>query len=529
MAADNPRPTGDDAQDKTVGMVARKIAEAERRYRPWVGMWDEAYKYAMPARTGFHDNQDKGGYRFDDVFDDTAITSLPELASRLEAGMTPSGANWLKIQLMTAAGRGAGGRRLTKDLDAAVATVFDYIEGSNFAQAVHEANMDLAVGTSHLLVEDGRGDKVLDFRAVPLTECKLIPGPDGTVGGHVRTRAAVRIDEIRHLWPHATIPPDLAARAETAARGGSDETVKLHDVTLRDNSRNTVYRWTRYVLLEAATDSKTILHQEPLSGLGANPWITARWTVAAGELYGRGPLLNALPNIKTANLVVQLTLENADMATSGMWNLESDGVINPDTIQILPGAIIPHARGSAGLQPVNPPGNPDLNNLLLEQLRAGIRKALYDELLGPPEGTPMSAREASIRQAELYRSIGSPISRMFHEFVVPTFWRVVYLLERAGRITFPRFKPTDAILRPLSPLALLKNEEAISSVTQSMQEIGGMMGPQALMMTFDPLKVAGFIAEKRNVPTDLLRTPEEVQQIAQQLQQAAQQQNGQPS
>ena len=56
--------------------------------------------------------------------------------------------------------------------------------------------------------------------------------------------------------------------------------------------------------------------------------------------------------IKTTNLTVEMILENAQMAISGIYQLEDDGIVNTDTIQLLPGTVIPKAPGSAGLQPI---------------------------------------------------------------------------------------------------------------------------------------------------------------------------------
>ena len=40
------------------------------------------------------------------------------------------------------------------------------------------------------------------------------------------------------------------------------------------------------------------------------------------------------------------------MAISGVYQMDDDGVINPDTINLVPGTVIPKAPNSAGLQPV---------------------------------------------------------------------------------------------------------------------------------------------------------------------------------
>ena len=80
-----------------------------------------------------------------------------------------------------------------------------------------------------------------------------------------------------------------------------------------------------------------MLNYKQMVGNGSNPFICFRWSKCAGEVYGRGPLINALSAIKTTNLTIELILENAQMAISGVYQMEDDGVINPDTIQLSPG------------------------------------------------------------------------------------------------------------------------------------------------------------------------------------------------
>ena len=97
---------------------------------------------------------------------------------------------------------------------------------------------------------------------------------------------------------------------------------------------------------------KQKLLQERYEGVGSCPIIAYRWSKASGEIYGRGPLINALAAIKTTNLTVELILENAQMSISGIYQMEDDGIINPDSINLVPGTVIPKSAGSAGLQPI---------------------------------------------------------------------------------------------------------------------------------------------------------------------------------
>ena len=53
-----------------------------------------------------------------------------------------------------------------------------------------------------------------------------------------------------------------------------------------------------YIYQIVAAEDKSLVVDSSTSGLGARPHVTPRWSVAAGECYGRGPLISALPAIR---------------------------------------------------------------------------------------------------------------------------------------------------------------------------------------------------------------------------------------
>ena len=112
-----------------------------------------------------------------------------------------------------------------------------------------------------------------------------------------------------------------------------------------------------------------------------NPYIIFRWSVASGESYGRSPVLRALPDIKTANKVVELVLKNATIAVSGIWQADDDGVINLSNINLTPGAIIPKAVGSTGLTPLKSGADFDVSQIILSDLRSRILHTLLADRL----------------------------------------------------------------------------------------------------------------------------------------------------
>jgi len=275
-------------------------------------------------------------------------------------------------------------------------------------------------------------------------------------------------------------------------------------------------------------DTMTLLYSKKISGSGSNPFICFRWAKCAGEVYGRGPLINALSAIKTCNLTIELILENAQMAISGVYQIDDDGVLNPDTIQLVPGSIIPKAMGSAGLQPIQAAGNFDVAQLVLGDMRLNIKRALYNDMLGDPNKTPATATEVAERMADLSRRMGSAFGRLQAELVQPLLQRVVYILKKQGRIEVPTINGREVKIRSVSPLAQAQSNQDISSVARFLELVGGVFGPEMLQLLVDGEKTAVHLAKKFGVPESLIRDEDQRKQIAALAQQMAEQQAQQP-
>jgi hypothetical protein len=211
------------------------------------------------------------------------------------------------------------------------------------------------------------------------------------------------------------------------------------------------------------------------------------------------------------------------MSISGIYQVEDDGIVNPDNIQLVPGSLIPIAPNSKGLQPINSAGRFDVAQLVLEDMRANIKKALYMETLGRPEGTPMTATEVAERMADLSRQIGSSFGRLQAEFVIPLLRRVIRVLKEQGRIDLPIINGREVKVQAISPLARSQYQQDISDINRFHEIIGTTFGPQMLNLIVNQDAVARHIGKLMNIPEKLLRDEQEQAQLAQQMQQMAQQ------
>jgi hypothetical protein len=225
--------------------------------------------------------------------------------------------------------------------------------------------------------------------------------------------------------------------------------------------------------------------------------------------------MNALPAIKTCNMVVQMVLENAQMAISGMYNLDDDGTVNVDTIELVPGTIIPRTPGSQGLTPVPAAGNFNVANIILEEMRTNIKRALYNDMLGNPNKTPMSATEVAERMADLSRQIGAAFGRLQAELVNPLLQRVVYLLKEQGRISMPAINGKLSRVVAVSPLAQAQNMQDIQQIDRLVEFVAARFGPQLANVFIKGEDVSEYVAKKLQVPMELVRSKPEMQQMMQ--------------
>ena len=500
------------AEDK-FAFILNKYKEAHNLRENFVPKFEECYEYTLPQRESFY-FESPANNRADKIYDETAVVGVQEFASRLQSGMIPAFAKWFSLKSGTDV-EDDELMAVDEQLEQVTDYVFQVINNSNFNQESHEAFLDLAIGTACLLVTEGDETQPIKFNAVPLPQMLLLSGPDGKIDWIFRLRN-IPIHQLQILYPKAKLDDEII---HMMARDPNKK-CEIIEATYKHYGEDEE-TWHYCVLMKKM---KKVIYEEEFKGQGGNPWLVFRWSKASGEVYGRGPVFNGISAIKTCNLVIEMILENAQMAISGVWQISDDGTVNPDTINLVPGSVIPVAPNSDGLQPLQMAGNFNVADLVLQDMRHNIKKALYNEMLGRPMAkTPMSAREVAERQADLQRQIGAAYGRLQAEFIQPLIKRVVYLLKKQGRIQLPVIDGREIRVKPESPLSKAQQQQDVLNVDSFLELVMMRFGPQMLNMVVKSEVAAEYLAKKLGVPLEILREPEEREAIANQIAQMAQQ------
>lgn len=389
---------------------------------PWLTRWDSALRYTMP--------------RADDeaatLFDATAADAADNLAASIYSLLTPPESLWLSLVPESAQ---------SPDAVAATMALRANLNDSNFYTTIHQCYMDLIVlGTACLFMAENPigAASAFSFTAIPMRDIAVL-------NGAVFHMATMPAREVMERYPTWTPPANL-----------------------RDTIKNDPETPLRLVQSLVGTDFTAWLDvggdiENNIVSTGkfeTNPYIIFRWAVASGEQYGRGPILRALPDIKTANKVVELVLKNATIAVSGIWQADDDGVINLANINLTPGAIIPKAVGSSGLTPLASGANFDVSQIVLKDLRERIRHALLADRLGLLSEKEMTATEIMARNADMMRILGATYGRLLHEFIRPLVERGLQILSRRGVIDKISLH-SDAELKYIAPIAQMAIEETV--------------------------------------------------------------------
>ena len=473
--------------------VMRRFNEARKIRRNWESLWREAYEYALPQRNGFIGSM-PGSRQMDRIYDGTALDAVESLAASLLSSLTPPWSQWFGLKPgpdLTP----SQAQALAPVLEKAGQTIQSHIDRSNFVTEIHQSFLDLVVGgTAAISVEEAApgGFSALNFASVPLGNITLEEGATGLLDTSYRMLRPT-LAQLQARYPMATLPADVTGQGLRNA----DQRFGVLEAVLPNTTNGVTF----IALLSDETNDPFVLQASTIQD---SPLIAFRWLKSPGEIYGRSPVMKTLPDIKTANKVVELILKNASIAVTGIWQADDDGVLNPANIELKPGAIIPKAAGSAGLTPLQMPGNFDLSQLVLTDLRSRIRNALYADKLAPVESPRMTATEVLERSADMATMLGATFGRLQNELITPLIKRCFAILRRRGEVPDVNLDGRYVQIDYRSPLALAQAQRNVQNTLSWIQSVSAM-GPAAAAAVNLP-EAARFLGAALGVPANLIRT-----------------------
>ena len=498
--------------DRVLSMF--KHAKSNRAY--WEQLYKDCYQYAVPHRDMFN-NLNAGTDKHFNLYDSTLADSTRNFANMMHEGMVPPEQRWFEFAAGVEVPE-SDRERVQALLDAVTERWFQLLWQTNFDTEVNQCFYDVAVGTASIGIRDYDDGSPATFIAVPPFELYILEGRQGFIDTTFR-EFELEERQIRINWPDANY------EESSYTSGVHNRKVKIVEVTHYDHDTKKI--WYKVIVMEGNNErqSKVILDKTLLY----NNWVVFRWSLVSGETYGRGPVLNALPDAKTANSVVRMILENASIAVSGIYTVIDDGVINPDMIELTPGTIIPVAYngGAVGktLDTLERSGNFDISDLVLNDLRMSIRRKMFDDELAPLDQAVRSSREVALRHARLAKKVGPNFGRVKTEFLSNFIKSTTDMWSAKGELPPIEIDGKMITLRYTSPIAQEQNDDDLVALDNYLARMNAHT-PGLGTMVVPPHEYAHYVAEKQGIPFKLVESRENIKQLQQAIGQSAAQGEG---
>ena len=503
---EKPRKAANDDDDRETYKTWQKLSEeANRRRQPWIPMWQAIYELVLPQRENFFDIA-PGQPTTDMIYDETAVVGLPRLASRLTSGFFPEAGELFTLAFGRDAPdhlKGFRGQALIQEL---TLMIHEAWQNSNLPTEICEGMIDFAVGTMNLAQEPGPFPGEVVFKTVPPTNIAILPGAGGKVVGWFQWRKKQPLEEVyKEFGKKGHFPAKFMADMKTDPR----RELTVNTATW-DTSTIEKYSWKQVAILP---DYNAVIYENDLTGDGACPWTTTRWSRVGLDVWGRGCVMLVMPAIKTCNLTVQLILENAELALGGVWTYDDDGVFNPDNIVLAPGTFIPKSK-EGKVEPLQSGAQFNVADIVLADQRLNIKKGLFIDEMDSQGKTPKSAFEIQQRLAEIARDLSAPGARLVHECLIQQVNRTIHIFEQQGLLDAMGLRVNGKQIKMTvkSPLLRGQDQVELNELLQWGQMMDALFGPNTAAMTLKRETTIPYVSKRNGIPMTLIRSDEEIKQ-----------------
>lgn len=473
----------------------KKFNKAKTLKGNYDALLKDAYKYGLPNMETIN-QKSEGSNKKSEIFDDTASLAVQKYANRLQSQLVPPGKEWAVLKAGSEIEDEAR-EEIDKALEEITKVVFNNLPHSNFSSAAHESFMDLAISTGVMMVEQGDGVySKLRFRSVPSRELIL----DSNTKGEAKTvwrEFEVEAERVPTLYPKAKIPADM----EKIIKEKPEYKVKLIEGVInqektRDYAHVLIYK-------------KNMMIDETIE---SSPYIVFREKKAPNETWGRGRVMDVLSTIKTVNRLAELDIRAADLNANGVWTVADDGVINPYTSKIRPGAMIPvdsNNTASPTIAPLPVATNFQVNMDRIERLQYRINETMLAAPFGNIEESPVrTATEMSIRQNDVAQTTMATFARIQAEFLEPLMQRIIFVLQEQGALPELKADGKEVAIKFTSPISRIQDTEDLQAITTFL-EYSQALPPELVVGTMKVEEFAQHIADKLGIPKSLQRTKAE--------------------
>lgn len=394
------------------------------------------------------------------------------------------------------------------------ATIFEAISASNFyAECGKGFNPDLALGTVAMWIEPGQAGQPIRCQIVPIRELEINLSPWGEVDDRFVVRWTTG-NYVRAILPGVDLPKEIAEKID--AEPDSKHCVvwgfwRVYDDPLQEEV------WQHVVLV-----GKTLVSSSKPRGVGCCPLVVARFNPSPEYAWGLGPLIQALPDLRSHDDISHAKLKNLGLLMDPPISYPDDsfthieqGFESGHAYPIRPGTGI-------DIKAIYQPPPQDVAIYDRQQLEQRIKRLFFLDWPEQRGDTPPTATQWLDQMTMAQQRVGTPGLPFWREHCGGTFLRFQYILEKAGAIEPVKVDGKTVAMQPYNPAQRAADQQDVAQAIRFAQ-IAAAMFPEEWKVAYAGIQTMDNLAKLMGVTKIFVsRDPKDVQAALAHITQLAQ-------
>ena len=479
-----------------------RVNEMRRRREPIISFWEDIQRYMLP----WH-GRNLGGESASEVDDVTRdhseiFSQAPEdaidrLAAGFQFGMTPRTDAWFAMTLddMDVADK-HGVREYLHEVERRMRLVF---ARSNLYDVLHHFYIELiGFGTAALACLEDE-ETVVRFKPFTAGEYLISQNHRGEVDCFYRElwmtarQMVERFGEDNISWDvNAAMADGQPEKLFRVCQMIEPNTPQMKGLNLIDKKFRSVY----YEKNHRKEDRRFL----EVKGYNEFPVMVGRWRVVGDDVWGRGPGMKVLPDVKSLYKITENTLIALDKVLDPPMVVP--GSMKNDYIDRFPGGVSfsEDMTGADSFRPLYQI-RPDIKSAeyIKEQLASAIQRGFFNDiflmLTNTPDTKRMTAYEVQGRKEEKMTMLGPVLGRLQGELLGQLIDRTFAVMSRAGLFPEPpaEIQGKNITVKYLSILARAQESGVVNAMMQLLNFTGALA--QVKEDVLDKLNADGMFEE----------------------------------
>ena len=495
----------------TTQQLLDRYQKAKTKRNETTGVLEDIGRFVWPASQDMFSpvNQPEGQVRTQPIYDSTAIMAAQRMASGIFSFLMPVGVQWFQFVAQDAVDK--EDTTIETWLSIASQAVQSEIWRSNFQREMFTTIRSMTVfGTGVISVEMDADTKDIVFRTYHY----------GDIFYEENQKKVIDV-VFRRIW--------YTVRQAVMEFGLSNVSTKIQG-NYNNNKLEDKYEFVHCVFpnddrkvgkLDASGMKFKSIYIEvdakkrvKVKGFDEMPYLVGRLDIAPNEIIGRCPSFDLLPEIRMLNDMKLTFIEGSENAIAPALIVWDDSIVGQPITG--PRAIINLRPDAPKPEPLQTGFNPALGDIMIEKQQRIIKDGYFNDLFDALEDQRnMTATEADIRQQSKLVILAPMVNALQRELFDPLLVRVFNLMinETTKEVIKPAPKKFDYDVVYQGRLAVAM---ATLQANATETHLAKWAPYEELFPVGDNINLDEAYrrtALNSGVPGDLMRTPEEVEEI----------------